>query len=576
MIDINDLQELADIVGEDFFSAELYMRDIYSSDISSLPGIVNDLIQTRADAIAQPMSTEIVSKILMYCSNKGIPIVPRGHGTSGYGGALPTKNGLILEMTRLNDVFSIDRESMTIEVGAGIIWGNLLELLAKEGLTVAAYPSSAPSSTVGGWVAAGGTGIGSTKYGGIRDQIVDLEVVLPNGNVIRTSHDGEILSVYKKTASYTNFPGSDAYYWGPCDDYEFGENVTDLFLDSNGALGVITKVVLRIIPLQTIKPLVASFRSGQLMIHALIDILAATRPFYLHFITNDFYQMQFELGQAPETSGEWVVLSAYEGKDDELLDEIEKFHHFVRRHNGIVESDEIALHEWDERFYPMRIKRLGPSIAPSEVYVPLSNLDTFLEDVDDHFSNERYAIEGAVTNMGDVAMLAWFPDDERKKISFLMGWYRSLDFIDIGLDNDGRAYSIGMWNAPHARSYYGKKTLSKLHDVKRGADPKNILNPHKVFAGTLNLSLRFNLLIMFAIGIAFPSILFLVAALFPFLSNAYLSWLLPQDAFGLVLLFWLGMILGELLVEIANKTPISFLLTMGRPFMRLFRKLWRR
>ena len=124
--------------------------------------------------------------------------------------------------------------------------------------------------------------------------------------------------------------------------------------------------------------------------------------------------------------------------------------------------------------------------------------------------------------------------------------------------------------------YYGKKTLSKLHDIKRGTDPGTILNPHKVFTGSLNLSLRFNLLIMFAVGIAFPSVLFLIAALFPSLSNAYLSWLLPQDAFGFALLFWLGMILGELVVELVNITPISFLLTMGRPFMRLFRKLWRR
>ncbi|MCK5152280.1 MAG: FAD-binding oxidoreductase, partial [Candidatus Thorarchaeota archaeon] len=187
MIKRKELQELADIVGEDYFSSEDYMRDLYSSDIAALPGLVNDLLKTKADAIAQPTTTEIVSNLLKFCSTIGIPIVPRGHGTSGYGGALPTRNGLIIEMTRMNEVYSIDKENMTVEVGAGIIWGNLLEVLEDEGLSVAAYPSSAPSSTVGGWVAAGGSGIGSTKYGGIKEQVVDIEVVLPDGRIIRTN-----------------------------------------------------------------------------------------------------------------------------------------------------------------------------------------------------------------------------------------------------------------------------------------------------------------------------------------------------------------------------------------------------
>ena len=155
MIRSKELQELADILGEDFFSADLYMRDLYSSDVAALPGIVNDLFQTEVDAIAKPTSTEVVSNILKYCTSKKIPVIPRGNGTSGYGGALPTKNGLVLEMTQMNEVYSLDKENMTVEVGTGIIWESLLEFLEDEGLTVAAYPSSAPSSSVGGWINAG-------------------------------------------------------------------------------------------------------------------------------------------------------------------------------------------------------------------------------------------------------------------------------------------------------------------------------------------------------------------------------------------------------------------------------------
>ncbi|MFW9817843.1 MAG: FAD-binding oxidoreductase, partial [Candidatus Thorarchaeota archaeon] len=154
MIRNKHLRNLADIVGEDYFSSEEYMVGLYSTDIAALPGIVNDVLNPNAEAVAQPTTTEVVSNILKYCKENQIPVVPRGHGTSGYGGALPTRGGLVVEMTRLNEIHHIDRQNMTVEVGSGIIWGKLIEELEDEGVTVAAYPSSAPSSTVGGWVAA--------------------------------------------------------------------------------------------------------------------------------------------------------------------------------------------------------------------------------------------------------------------------------------------------------------------------------------------------------------------------------------------------------------------------------------
>ncbi|MGY5853948.1 MAG: FAD-binding oxidoreductase, partial [Candidatus Thorarchaeota archaeon] len=241
------IQDIADIVGEEFFSAEDYMRKLYSHDIASLPGIVNDILQTELEAVAQPTSSEIVSNLVKYCLANSIPMVPRGHGTSGYGGALPTNGGLCVEMTRMNEIYNIDRENMTIEVGAGIIWGRLLELLEDEGLTVRAYPSSAPSSTVAGWVAAGGSGIGSTKYGGIDEQVVNLEVVLPDGTIMRTKEAPMDFLKDIQNKDYTFFPGEDAYQWGHVQDKI--SDLTTLFVDSNGTLGIITKVVLKIIPL---------------------------------------------------------------------------------------------------------------------------------------------------------------------------------------------------------------------------------------------------------------------------------------------------------------------------------------
>ncbi len=574
MLSDKQIQDLADITGEDYFSAEEYMRNLYSHDIASLPGLVNDILNTRVDAVAQPVNAEVVSNLLKYCIEHKIPVVPRGHGTSGYGGALPTRGGLVIETTRMNQVHNIDRENMTVEVGAGIIWGRLIEILEDEDLAVGAYPSSAPSSTVGGWIAAGGSGIGSTKYGGIKEQVVDLEMVLPDGRIITASDPPPDL-IRDEGRTYSFYPGDDAYHWSSdqallADD----DDVKSLMVDSNGALGIITKAVLKIIPLRSIHPTVASFRSRDLMQAALVDILKATRPFYLHFITDTFHRMLTEVGQPLDTSGEWVILCTFEGTEDEIAAELEKLKHVVQRHNGTLESEEIAHHEWNERFYPMRIKRLGPSLAPSEVYVPVERLGDFLVHMEKHFKRERWAAEGAVTDRGNVAVLTWFLDDERKKIAFLMGWYRSLDVIDIGMKYDGKAYSIGMWNVSHSRSFYGKKTYAKMARIKKQTDPRGYMNPHKVFSGPLKLSLRFNLLALFAVAAVVPLALWLVPLLVPSVFNAYVPWLAVTDLVSAILAFGLGLVIGVIVVEIANMIPISFMLAIGGPFLRLGRRIW--
>ena len=130
MLTANQIQDLADITGEDYFSAEDFMRKLYSHDIAALPGLVNDILKTEAEAVAQPVNAEVVSNLLKYCIEHKIPVVPRGHGTSGYGGALPTRGGLVIETTRMNEVHNIDRENMTVEVGSGIIWGRVSILRA--------------------------------------------------------------------------------------------------------------------------------------------------------------------------------------------------------------------------------------------------------------------------------------------------------------------------------------------------------------------------------------------------------------------------------------------------------------
>ncbi len=565
-------QPLADIVGEDFFSAEKYMAHLYSHDIAALPGIVNDVLNPNAMAVAQPTTTEIVSNLLQFCKKENIPVVPRGHGTSGYGGALPTRGGLVVEMTRMNEIYNIDREAMTVEVGAGIIWAKLLEDLEDENLTVAAYPSSAPSSTVGGWVAAGGSGIGSTKYGGIKEQVVDLEVVLPDGHFGRTGDTP--LDTFMSEGPEPFFKGDDSFLYESEVYSQTDKDTTSLFVDSNGTLGIITKVVLKIIPLRPIRPLTISFSSQEQTFGAMQEILRIANPFYLHFVTDEFYGMLKDVDQAPDTTGEWLVLCALEGTEEETEIEEKKILEAMKMYHGTVESEEIAHHEWGERFYPMRIKRLGPSLAPSEVYVPLERMDDFIDHCNRHFKGERMAIEGAVNHQGEVAVLTWFLDDERRRIPFLFGWYRSLDVINIGVKNGGRAYSIGMWNVAHSRKFYGKENYTKMAQLKKKTDSKGYLNSHKVFPGPLHLSTRMGILIMLAAGFVVPIAIMFLWWFVPSILMAYVPWVVVNNITSFLVWFIVGLVIGFVVQEFANIIPISVILSIGTPFLRWGRKIF--
>lgn len=131
-------------------------RMLYSSDVEPLPDIIKKLVTSNPDAVVQPSSTEELTALLDLCFKYGIPLVPRGAGTSWLGGCVPTKGGIVADFYRMNKIIEIDKEKRAVIVQPGTIWKNLETELRTQGLALRLYPSSAISSTVGGWIANGG------------------------------------------------------------------------------------------------------------------------------------------------------------------------------------------------------------------------------------------------------------------------------------------------------------------------------------------------------------------------------------------------------------------------------------
>jgi FAD/FMN-containing dehydrogenase len=174
-------------------------RRVYSHDTGVLPGPFRLLAgPSLADGVVQPETEDQVVRLVCFAVAEGIPLVPRGKATSGYGGAIPAHGGLVLDLTRLKGIVWADTDDLTVTVRAGTVWQDLEEALAAHGLALRLYPTSAPASTVGGWLAQGGAGLGSHAYGWFADNVLAARVVTGTGQIrvvareeLRTIADAE-------------------------------------------------------------------------------------------------------------------------------------------------------------------------------------------------------------------------------------------------------------------------------------------------------------------------------------------------------------------------------------------------
>ena len=178
-------------------------RKLYGHDIAAVPKLIQPFVgNTIPDVVVQPETEEELVELVEWSLRNKIPITPRGKGTSGYGGVLPVKQGIVIDFHRMNKIINIDAADKTATIQPGIIWEKLDRELGKKGLTLRLYPSSYPGSTAGGWLAHGGAGIGSYEFGMIKDNVVSARVVLPDGTIkdFYFAHSSDLLPIAASSA----------------------------------------------------------------------------------------------------------------------------------------------------------------------------------------------------------------------------------------------------------------------------------------------------------------------------------------------------------------------------------------
>lgn len=436
-------------------------RRLYGHDIAAIPRLVAPLVgDTTPDAVVQPQSEQELAALARWATAEGVPLTPRGKASSGYGGAIPVRRGVVVDFYRMRRVLAVDPAARTVTVEPGITWEQLDRQLAEHELTLRLYPTSYPSSTVGGWLAQGGAGIGSYEYGYFRESVVAARLVLPDGAL-----------------------------------RELRGNDLDLVADAEGITGLISEVTLRVMPraeLRVVALATASTRNFQGLLAALVE---SRLPIWsMVFISPKMAELK---NQSPVREhnghpaehhellpGAYIITLAFRAAD--ALQVHAALPAMAGAHHAQVLSDAIARQEWEQRFKLMTIKRLGPSLVPAEVIVPLESLAAVLDDFTLQIG-QPLVKEGVVVRRGlggrpEVVILGFIPADQRK-LSYNFVFGLALTIMKIAERHGGRPYATGMYFTGKARRILGDERVKKLRAFKARADRRGVMNPGKVVDG---------------------------------------------------------------------------------------------
>jgi len=420
------------------------------------------------EIVLQPATTEEVSQIMKYCNEQSIPVTPRGAGTGLSGGALPIWGGVALDMKRFNKVLHIDKRNFQVTTEPGVITQELQETLKAEGLFYPPDPASKGSCFIGGNVSENSGGPRAVKYGVVKDYVLNLEIVLPDGSIIWTG-----ANVLKNATGY---------------------NLTQLIVGSEGTLGVITKIVLRLIP--AVKHdllMLVPFRSAIEACAAVNAIfLAGYTPSALEFMERDAIEWSMKYVQStgislPPDITAHLLIEVDGNHMDELYRDAEAISVIVQQYD----IDEILFadsHEQKQMLWTLR-RKVGEAVKSNSVYkeedtvVPraeLPGLLSYIKDLGREYGFHSVCYGHAGDGNLHVNIVKADMSDEDWKTKLPLGIRKLFtEVVRLGGTISGE-HGIGLVQKEYMDIAFDSVQLGIMKQIKQVFDPKGILNPGKI------------------------------------------------------------------------------------------------
>ena len=415
--------------------------------------------------VVLPGSTEEISAVVKFAAEYGRAIVTRGSGTGLSGGSVPSEGCIILCLTRLDKILSVDAANLTVRAQCGVITAAIDAAVQKHGLFYPPDPGSMKISTIGGNVAENSGGLRGLKYGVTRDYVMGLEVVLPDGRI--------------------------AQFGNACVKDVAGYSMKDLFIGSEGTLGIITEVLLKVLPRPAARrTMLASYDRMEDAAQTVSDIIAAKIiPCTLEFLdrmTIGCVEDYAKIGLPCDC--EALLLMETDGHPAAVAEEAEQMLALARARGArdvrVARDDAEALQLASARRSAFAaLARVRPTTILEDVTVPrdkLAEMVAFVAEV----AKKHKLLVGTFGHMGDGNLHPTFLTDERDTEEMARVHEALEEIVTKTLALGGTItgeHGVALAKKAWLRRQVGENSHDLMREIKRAWDPRNLLNPGKIF-----------------------------------------------------------------------------------------------
>lgn len=456
------VESLKKIVGEKYVLTDAESLGNYAHDET-------ENLKFAPEVVVRPRTVEEISAIMALCHNEKVPVTPRGGGTGLSGGALPHLGGVLLSTDRLNSILEIDERNLQVTTEPGVITEVLQEAVKEKGLFYPPDPSSKGSCFIGGNIAENSGGPKAVKYGVVKDYVLNLQVVLPTGDIIWTG-----ANVLKNSTGY---------------------NLTQLVVGSEGTLGIVTKIVLKLIPFPThdllmLVPFKNLEQAGE----------AVSAIFRAGFVPSALELMEIEslriVSKMVDSSAvpitddtEAHLIIEVDGNDvDVLMKEMEAIGELLTKYDiGEIYFADDAQQKaelWKlRRRVAEAVKAIGYSIEEDTV-VPRAELPALIRGVKQLATKHKFDVvcygHAGDGNLHIRIRKEGIPNSYgNEEMNVILRELFTL-IHKLGGTISGE-HGIGLIQKGFMNIFFTEANLNLMRSIKKAFDPHNILNPGKIF-----------------------------------------------------------------------------------------------
>jgi len=449
------VSKLREILGGDHVFTDEETLVCYSFDATRY--------RARPDVVVKPTDTEQVARVIKLAYEESIPVTPRGAGTGLSGGSIPARGGIVISAELMNHKPQIHKEDLYVIVEPGVVTEDLQKHLEAKGLFYPIDPASQAACTIGGNVAECASGPRGLKYGTTRNYVLGLEVVDPNGKVIRVG-----ARTVKSVAGY---------------------DIARLLVGSEGTLGFITSVTLKVLPLPPARRLLAATFDDVTKAAEAASAIIENR--LLPSVIEIMDRMTIEASQSyigKRIDGVVLLLIEFDGSEAVCDEEASKCMGLLKEDFGGAVDDRVdpdrATLLWEARRSALpALTRVANGVVLEDVTVPRSRLAAMIEKI--QVISRNYGIRVAVfghAGDGNLHPTLLFERKNRDDLKRLEGAIAEMmrACLDLGGTISGE-HGIGLDKMPFLKLELSKAGYEIMMNLKRSLDPRNIMNPGKMF-----------------------------------------------------------------------------------------------